>query len=447
MSNIFSDDCFIKFNHIKFPDLSYNFKRKKYTNRKKITNSYNSFKKRKIESKLSLFPYDISKLIITFLSDIDIVYYILVFEIENYKLISELKIQSINCIDNDLKHISQLNTLRFLDLSNSKIIKPDFELLIDLKLEYLNLTNCHLNNTSIDSISKITNLEYLNLSRCSLKQISLINLTNLTKLRYLILSECDMVESKLIWLKQLKKLRYLDLSGNTELEIGPESVIEFKNLSYIDLKLTNIDDYSLICISKLNKLIYLNIYGCDNITNIGIKFLLKLINLKYLNLSFCTKITHFEIYLTNLEYLSISNCYSINNYNTLKYLTNLQKLTITESRINDHTLSNLKKLNKLTHLDISSCQQIKGEGFKYLPQSLLFLNISFCLNIKNNTLQSLPSNIERLEMYFCQNSIEPLSSLTKLNYLDIRRSSYESHILKEIINKFPKNVIIKHECF
>ncbi|XP_057325039.1 F-box/LRR-repeat protein 20 [Microplitis mediator] len=143
---------------------------------------------------------------------------------------------------------------------------------------------------------------------------------------------------------------------NNSIEQASESLLTFFNvllyikrqakiLKHVSFGSTLIDSTALISLAGVEglKLESLRLRSCDQLTNAGLRSLNNQINLKVLDISFCTRVTDQSLIcicqnLLNLESLNIRRCRAITDYG----------------------VSQLRLLKKLIELDISECEQLTG---------------------------------------------------------------------------------------
>lgn len=91
----------------------------------------------------------------------------------------------------------------------------------------------------------------------------------------------------------------------TELILSPEMFRSCCNLQKLSLGMTSIRDGSLMGISILKKLEYLDITNCHAVTDDGVSYISKCSNLRFLDIVGCTKLTHksFSLCCDNLKLL------------------------------------------------------------------------------------------------------------------------------------------------
>lgn len=281
--------------------------------------------------------------------------------------------------------------LKILDISECDLNDNIFKYLPEC-LTSLNISSTSLKLTNI----KLPNLTLLNVSEC--KNIDFVQIKKLTKLNELIANYTDITDDIICKLMKLKKLSIFQCEN-----IVGWGLTYLKNLTYLDISEFNqmyhfrYTDYIDYVIGDLVKLETLHISG----RQIKGKTLNKLIKLKVLSVAY-TKIKINTLNcLNNLTELNIRCCNLlsssdvIKNMNKLKKLAtslslrdcnipNLSQLLVEYSHIDNKTLA---KFDKLTHLDISHCNnisKIKLNNLKSLTLiSMDIKNIKYIDNLNN----------------------------------------------------------------
>ena len=137
--------------------------------------------------------------------------------------------------------------------------------------------------------------------------------------------------------------------------------------------------------------------------------------------------------LKQLKSLAINGATNLNdsNVNGLKELTNLKKITISDSGITNFSSLNFLPAD-LEELDVSNTSTIKSISGIERFKKLKLLNITDTSVSDLSPITSLKDTITDLEANTKNgiNSIDPLSQLTKLNYLLFRSSNNISSIEK-----------------
>jgi hypothetical protein len=225
---------------------------------------------------------------------------------------------------------------------------------------------------------------------------------------------------------------------------------------YIDLRNNEtITDQGIIRIAQNKKIHTMNLHGCMNITNNGLKYLgflhtldighiqhiseygiRHLGNVHTLILSYCKSITDNCIrHLGNVHTLNLYCCHNITNEG-LKYLVNVHILNISwiknittlctleklhtlnlgYTNITDESVFHLAKNGNLHTLDLSCCD-ITDNSVKYLG-NLHKLNLWCCKNITDDGVKHL-GNLHTLNLHCCNkitdNGVKFLGNLQTLN--------------------------------
>ncbi|XP_047043900.1 putative disease resistance protein RGA1 [Lolium rigidum] len=325
--------------------------------------------------------------------------------------------------------ISQLLGLSFLEHSNSQSN-------IDLYGEDITLLTMHdlvhdLARTAMDNeilvVSKGDNARgscyhYALLDDCS-KPLVL----ELSKIRALRFMKCDKSKVHDVAFSSANSLRVLDLSECIIHKL-PDSIGVLKQLRYLapGVQHPTIPDI----ITKLSKLIYLDIHGSPTIVELP-KSIGDIEGLVYLHLSGCSglaKLSESFRRLQKLVHLDLSNCSCVGGILVLLgNLTQLQYLNLSHCQKIGEMPEALGVLSKLEYLNLSfssyleSCQEAEVLGSL---NKLEYLNLSS----KHCSLQKLPEvlgtfiQLKYLNLSGCQSMSElPRSfmSLKNLVYLDL----------------------------
>jgi len=201
------------------------------------------------------------------------------------------------------------------------------------------------------------------------------------------------------------QLKYLDLRNCQAISlIGFKHLVAFINLQYLNLSgCEKISDPLLEQLaSRLTQLTYLDLTGCKHLTELSLKYLAKLPRLMRLSISECHGIKGVGLSsLTQLTHLSLSGCLGIED-NDLEHLANLTQLKHLNLQriphITDHKLAFLARLIQLTHLSFLGCRQLTDCGIgKLTPLSQLkLLDLRLCTNITSNGVSQLKEKIPEI---------------------------------------------------
>ncbi|TXG65547.1 hypothetical protein EZV62_006822 [Acer yangbiense] len=321
----------------------------------------------------------------------------------------------------DTTHISNLTTLRVLEISESRAG------------EYSSLMSIPEN-----LFDEMTQLQTLNLSGLQIE--SLPSLSKLIEQRLLILRWCSRLK-KLQSLKGLANLETLDLSSAKSFENFHDTRFsEIPNIQLIDFSHTKIQ--KLPVFGELKHLTRILLRGCSNklrqlprlqhLASLQIlylpgasefkKFMFKdpiaeLNQLKVLNLS-KTKISKLPPIPCNLSELNLSGCSELVELPSTTFLKNLELLDV----------SNTPKLAKINH-----------ESFQH-PTYLRYLNFS------NTKVENLPtlSNLRNLRQVLLRNcsslrNLPAMEGVTRLEELDLSGCS-ALQVNESIIDSFRINM-------
>ena len=224
----------------------------------------------------------------------------------------------------------------------------------------------------------------------------------------------------------LNNLKYLDLG------------VDMKYLGYEHMDHKDIDDESMLNISKLTNLTFLSLNNKNKITTNGLILLAKLTNLRSLELSrnllsFYIDTTtkfNFQVFTTFLTNLTSLNLSCSNNLK-LEYLTDLvrlQNLNLKDCyKLNPNDLYLLEQLPELKSLNLSNVNSIENFDMIGRLTNLTFLDIS---DVRNIFTYDPLSNLTKLEILYLYNIVFDnanfLYYLTQLR--DLNLFSYESEI-------------------
>lgn len=123
----------------------------------------------------------------------------------------------------------------------------------------------------------------------------------------------------------------------------------------------------------LSKLQHLHLCSCEGLTDVGLKSISTLTQMRHLNPSRCG--------ITDEGFSSITA------------LSQLEHLGLNQSDITDDGINEIAVLSQLQHLDLSNCEDITDEGVCSLSHlsNLRHLNISSCCGIEGSCLGGFPT--------------------------------------------------------
>jgi internalin A len=239
--------------------------------------------------------------------------------------------------DTDLRRLSELPDLNYLDLSLTHITDQGMQELKSLpgitelslyfteyvtdeglsaikdwkKLKRLNLHGTKIGDTALEHISGITPLETLNVGSTLMTDVGLERLTMLPNLRELTMGGNELGDAGLQALRQMPRLTYLDLSGRqgtdknvwtiAMTDVGLEAVLTLSDLRELRLACTSIGvgiegakfgEVSFLSVTpkwldrmkSLSKLERLKLQGCNRINDESVSTLIAMRALKEVDL-------------------------------------------------------------------------------------------------------------------------------------------------------------------
>ncbi len=226
-----------------------------------------------------------------------------------------------------------------------------------------------------------------------------------------------------------------------ELENLVTSASDLRTLNLVGCK--NLTDNGIKLLSSLTKLKNLHLSDCNQVTDAGLKHLASLTQLESLKLIKCRQLTNegLKEYLTSLAqlqilHLDLEGCPSLPGEITgeiIKHLTALPLHTLSFNgclgRVTDEDLKPLSSLAKLQVLHLESCYGLSGEGLKFITAlPLKELNLTRCgLSGSNLTHLASLTLLETLDLShsigLTDDDLQPLASLAQLRDLRLTNGS------------------------
>jgi hypothetical protein len=316
---------------------------------------------------------------------------------------------------------------------NYNISSDNLEEFVNLRL--LNLSQCY-DFTALEKLIALTNLEVLDLHGMNFDSKGMRAVYSLTKLTQLDLSgpvhdEDESIyndkDKTLLGISKLSNLTYLNLSE--QIKVTTEVMIEIGKMSKLhNLSLNEctsaVDDSTLKdCMAGLSNLTKLDLTECTDITIKGISQLTKLVQLKNLFLegifNVDDKCVRLISNMSSLATLSLSSTgISESSVIYLSKLTNLLILTLSDTKINGSTIRRISTLPKLRMLSINSCN-IKSGDLSSLSTSktLCHLSVNRCQELTNTDLEDI-MQIANLNTFYANKC--PLMSIEYIKQIPIR---------------------------
>lgn len=344
-------------------------------------------------------------------------------------LVAELNTgKPISCsVDNLLTSAkSHGGSIKHLNLSDIELTN---EQLIELASHCTHLTSLTIRSSVVDrqTLSKLNlnGLESLDLSHCThLTDADLVLLEGLTKLKVLRLAYCPKLTRAVYHVfRNLTDLHELDLAGCKGLgHRDMNDLLQFD--SYKTLLLTGShDNLSNDRIPQIPSLVTINLEDCHWVDGFVMRELIKLPQLKNLNLSGCQNFNEndLEDFKTcSLERFELRGCKQLayKHLIAIGKMHSLQQLDLSDCNLPDLYLDPLEALVHLRFLRLRGNETLTGQFLAKLHNvnQLTILDVSNCYNIQ----QYSKDHLSRLPMNYTQHDFfQRLSDHRKLRVLNL----------------------------
>lgn len=316
---------------------------------------------------------------------------------ENLCYIESLNVSGCNKLSNrSAIQISRIRTLTVVNISqcfgvSSEGITEGFGSCLNKTIRELYMTHMDVGEESlVGCIRNLPNLRVLDLSNCSNGVTDYVVQTivnELRLLRHLSLENCTLVTDASITGIKLKTSASseipsrasskIDLFHNGMMKISLRSRAEEEIVQDAERKRAMLALYELqlladecsfedcVSIDQIKGLQSLNLKGCNKITDVSLKYGLKLLELRKLYLSNCQQISlvgldALVINCPSIEELDLSDCYNINDKTVESITCNLKRLKV---------------------LNISGCTQLTDHSLDSILVNCKILQVSFSLQI------------------------------------------------------------------
>ncbi|MCC7529157.1 MAG: protein kinase [Candidatus Melainabacteria bacterium] len=180
-----------------------------------------------------------------------------------------------------IRHLASMNSLRFLDLANTRC---DAAAIYELR-NLSNLQALHLNNNdrmddkAAEAVSFLSGLQELTLDHTSITGEGIAYLRRLRGLSKLTLDGLNLQDNDIASLKDISSLKVLSLSHNKITAAGLKSLTQLKQLSSLYLDFNPIDDKGVDYLLQIPSLVNLSVSG-TKLKPAGVMKLAELHNLR-----------------------------------------------------------------------------------------------------------------------------------------------------------------------
>lgn len=218
-------------------------------------------------------------------------------------------------------------------IQNLVTLQPNIQKLIMPACIGINEYQCDI---ILQNISELTHLKNLKIKSCRISKSTFDILADkIINLEILELNNCRMESDTFSSLEKLTELVHFTLYHRFNVTID-KFIVNLKNLKYISLCLEDWqENYDWLC--EMQELQHLVLWETLNMTDIFLKRIVKMKNLRHLEIIHCDRITRDELYnLVNssLEYLTIRDCNKIKK-TEIKYLKDMMpQIVIYNNAIN-----------------------------------------------------------------------------------------------------------------
>ena len=173
-------------------------------------------------------------------------------------------------------------------------------------------------------------------------------------INFIDLADTNITDSSLKQLAMSKTISYIDLSGCTEItDKGIKHLVGLKSLRGLILESARVNDETMKILMQMPQLTELGVKAPCRISDLGMDRILTLKHLNNLNISgnyFSTSKLRRLKELQNLEILNVSNC-KLNN-NSLKELTSLKLKALSATGNSDITAAGINNLKGFGQIDL-----------------------------------------------------------------------------------------------
>lgn len=173
-------------------------------------------------------------------------------------------------------------------------------------------------------------------------------------INFIDLADTNITDSSLKQLAMSKTISYIDLSGCTEItDKGIKHLVGLKSLRGMILESARVNDETMKILMQMPQLTELGVKAPCRISDLGMDRILTLKHLNNLNISgnyFSTSKLRRLKELQNLEILNVSNC-KLNN-NSLKEITSLKLRALSATGNNDITAAGINNLKGFGQIDL-----------------------------------------------------------------------------------------------
>jgi beta-lactamase regulating signal transducer with metallopeptidase domain/Leucine-rich repeat (LRR) protein len=275
-----------------------------------------------------------------------------------------VKLTGPHFIDDHLKLLKGLTSLKTLDLTNSKVTDAGLAHLKSVKtLQTLDLTNTHVTDAGLAHLKALRGLQELHLTHAAITDAGLKQLAGMVSLQGLYLYGTKLTDAGLVHLKGLPRLKTLILDHTQVTDAGLLHLKKLTSLNTLSLYLPQVTDAGLVHLKGLTKLKVLNL-GATRVSDAGLVHLKGLTNLKRLELTYAPITDAGLVHLKGLKSLEILSLASTRvtdaGMTRLYVLPKLRTLYVSRTRVSHAGVIALQTALPDCHVDHQWLRQLRG---------------------------------------------------------------------------------------
>ncbi|MCC7527028.1 MAG: hypothetical protein IT342_00825 [Candidatus Melainabacteria bacterium] len=278
---------------------------------------------------------------------------------------------------------------------------------VNLGITALDLADSRITDKGMAALPAQKDLHFLTLDNAPITDSGIAYLRTLHDLLELHLDRTGLTDKGMSYIADIKALKNLSVKGTAITDRGVEAVSGL-GLRSIFLSGTQITDLSLKTLSSVKQLQRLSIRSCFGVTGSGLKYLVDLPTLQYLDVENCALNAAGMAALGQLQHLIALEFghtgVTINGIKTLAQIKTLEYLNLNGAKVEADWIPVLGKLPRLRSLVVNA-GLIDRQALALIPEHV--------------------PNLTQLQFRYTKLSddmIAPLAKLKDLQFLDMERS-------------------------
>eukprot|EP00210_Caulerpa_lentillifera_P007453 g7123.t1 len=244
----------------------------------------------------------------------------------------------------------------------------------------------------------------------------------------------DITNEGIRLISKMDRVVHLELSGCQFLTPSRVRDLSHKeNLTYLDLSRSNISNRFMLPIALMKNLEYLDLSENAQLSGVGIQVLTTLTKLRHLCLKGCKKVSEDELReisnFISLKNLDLRMCPKITGLSFQWFVSSqLTSLDLSDcTALSDSSLAYIQQLKCLRNLVLQNCSQITDKGLSFISNNpcIKYLRLGGSHGISDEGLKCLSQciNLQSLSLLFLNgittHGIQFVISIDNLQYLSI----------------------------